>query len=202
MPLIGNNICTAPEAVADLSVDATSSSSLHVDWNTSSSCTQRFTVSWCAVQEGRTDPCYSRDVAADTTEFEISGVSGCTNYLVSVLAVGGTGAHSSSSALGLTGVTVPGSVEDLDAFVVDSDHFVVQWSPPVDNPNCAMAYSVCYTTERSKYEVCDNTHYTTWGNTLMVEACTNYSITVAALGETSSRSGNYTVTLLTGKEYL
>ncbi|XP_063232738.1 phosphatidylinositol phosphatase PTPRQ-like [Bacillus rossius redtenbacheri] len=172
----GRTLAAVPGNVTDLQVNA-SSSCLLVNWTSPSentACVEQYSVCWGS------DECNS----TKDTHWMIDNLSACTELNISVTAYGAAG-NSTSSVQGSTDVAVPGNVTDLQV-TASSSSLLVNWTSPSENTACVQQYSVCWGSDE-----CNSTSDTHW----MIDnlsACTEYSISVTAVGA----AGNSTVSVL------
>nr|CAD7442585.1 unnamed protein product [Timema bartmani] len=191
----GYTAANAPGQVEDFKVFETKSHGLHVTWSPPSEneqCLFKYSVCWR--ETGKTQQRCERQGLGLYPKHSIYGLQSCTEYIVTVASMGSTKIIGNTT--GLTVFTGPEPVTALKVDNVDTRSVTVSW----ESPTCAQQFSVCWGAWQDKgghsCTSVTNTSYTVSG----LEPGNNYTIIVAALGNTGAQSDVRIVTASVAKE--
>nr|CAD7425578.1 unnamed protein product [Timema monikensis] len=169
---------TAPGKVKAVLLNKTSAVSMDVSWETpefNSTCITGYRVYWGVDN--------SAAIADNMLHYHIDDLEACTEYNVSVVAMaeqGGADTLSSTSVSNqtTTDVATPGKVGNLTTREVTATSLNISWLPTTHQA-CITGYTVCWDSRCTNIR---DQHY-------LIQAllpCTEYSVWVAAVADTSS----------------
>ncbi|CAL4090010.1 unnamed protein product, partial [Meganyctiphanes norvegica] len=156
-----------------------------------------YTVTWANISGGT-----EKDTVVEPP-YNITGLSACTNYTITIIAYTKKGQGVTSEAVTLTsGMDVPGKIPNVTRVSATSYSLEVDWSRPLDNSCHITNYTVICANSSGEME--QDTVTETLYNITGLAACTNYIITIIAntyvgSGEPSDSVNLTTLTDVPGK---
>nr|CAD7592709.1 unnamed protein product [Timema genevievae] len=175
--------CAVPDDVTNLNVkDAPEDFSLSISWEPpyNSYCVMNYSVCWNSATE------HNCSTVVDTS-LVISQLLACTEYTITVTSVGRVGNSLGVSTIQSSKNVVPGPAVNLSLLSRSAHSLTVNWTEPVANPQCVTNYTLCLNNTISCWT---NIRQTVLMIQDSVQPCTDYNVTVFALGQAGVSAGS------------
>nr|CAD7442616.1 unnamed protein product [Timema bartmani] len=175
--------CAVPDDVTNLHVkDAPEDFSLSISWEPpyNSYCVMNYSICWNSASE------HNCSTVVDTS-LVISQLLACTEYTITVTSVGRVGNSLGVSTIQSSKNVVPGQAINLSLLSRSAHSLTVNWTEPVANPQCVTNYTLCLNNTSSCWT---NIRQTVLMIQDSVQPCTDYNVTVFALGQAGVSAGS------------
>nr|CAD7259455.1 unnamed protein product [Timema shepardi] len=179
-------ICSGPEGVSQLKAVNNSVSSIAVQWEPPSNtdCLEEYQVCW-SLADGSQSNCSTQTILElETTN--ITGLTGCTNYIINVTSVSSSGDYSETVSIATS--TAPQKMKRVQIWSSSVSNITAIWTLP-SHTQCLQGIQVCLSPRDGNQSNCtiQSSHsHAAWTFTELTP-CSHYIVNVTLI----SLSGEY-----------